>query len=383
MRKNITLFLIVILISLNINTAVYAEISTEPIDVFINGKKIQSDVSPIIKDGRTLVPVRVISEEFGLQVGWHTINKIVHLFSNEKSWAKFKIDNKRVETSAGNDTLDVPPIIYNGRTMVPLRVIAEYLGMIVNWVPQTAGNPAKVILEYSQNEGILKLPKEKLASYVLYEDTGIIKYTASNGKQIEGIFLTQKEVDIAAGIIVEENTSTDNKLNKMGFNQEELRYILNNVLADNEQQLFDSINQYRSKNNLPAFRLNMDLTKVARAHVVDSINNNPKDQKDCRGMNGNLHSWSVCPYWSGGAYTSDHEYSEMMWNKPRELTNFTGNGYENAFYCSGTVTPSQAFDAWKGSAGHNAVLLGEGFWSNMTQIGIAIEGSYAFIWFAE
>jgi uncharacterized protein YkwD len=40
-------------------------------------------------------------------------------------------------------------------------------------------------------------------------------------------------------------------------------------------------------------------------------------------------------------------------------------------------------DAWKNSSGHNAVLIGEGYWSNLTQIGIAVKGSYAFIWFAE
>jgi hypothetical protein len=49
-------------------------------------------------------------------------------------------------------------------------------------------------------------------------------------------------------------------------------------------------------------------------------------------MKGNLHSWSVSTYWSGGAYTSDHKYPEIMWNKPGELTDFTGNGYENAYY---------------------------------------------------
>jgi hypothetical protein len=100
-------------------------------------------------------------------------------------------------------------------------------------------------------------------------------------------------------------------------------------------------------------------------------------------MKGNLHSWSVSTYWSGGAYTSDHKYPEIMWNKPGELTDFTGNGYENAYYCSADATPSKAMDAWKNSSGHNAVLIGEGYWSNLTQIGIAVKGSYAFIWFAE
>jgi uncharacterized protein YkwD len=383
MRKNIMLLLAVFLILININNEIHAANSGAHIEIFINGKHIGSDVSPIIIDGRTLVPIRVISEEFGLQVGWHTISKVVHLFSNENSWVKFKIDNKNVNSSGGNRILDVPPVIYNGRTMIPLRVIAEYLGMNVEWVPSAAGQPAKIYINKGQTEGLLKLPKEKLASYILYEDTGIKKYITSDGNQIQGNFLTQREVDIAAGIVDKENISGSCKLKNMGFSQEELNYILNNNLTDYEQKLFDAINTYRNQYNLPAFTLNMDLTIVARTHIVDSIKNNPKDQIDSRGKKGNLHSWSVSPYWSGGAYTSDHKYAEIMWDKPGELTDFTGNGYENAYYCSGTVTPGQAMDAWTNSSGHNAVLMGEGFWSNLTQIGVAVEGSYAFIWFAE
>ena len=255
--------------------------------------------------------------------------------------------------------------------------------MNVEWVPSAAGQPAKIYINKGQTEGLLKLPKEKLASYILYEDTGIKKYITSDGNQIQGNFLTQREVDIAAGIVDKENISGSCKLKNMGFSQEELNYILNNNLTDYEQKLFDAINTYRNQYNLPAFTLNMDLTIVARTHIVDSIKNNPKDQIDSRGKKGNLHSWSVSPYWSGGAYTSDHKYAEIMWDKPGELTDFTGNGYENAYYCSGTVTPGQAMDAWTNSSGHNAVLMGEGFWSNLTQIGVAVEGSYAFIWFAE
>jgi hypothetical protein len=74
-----------------------------------------------------------------------------------------------------------------------------------------------------------------------------------------------------------------------------------------------------------------------------------------------------------------------MWNKPREITNFTytGDGYENAYSTSEEeVTPTKVLEAWKSSPSHNAILLETGIWkgSNLLAFGVGIHKNHAVIW---
>lgn len=102
----------------------------------VNGISKESDVAPVIRNSRTLVPIRVISEGLGAIVTWDgaekkvTIqletldgNKTVELFIGKKS---YYIDGIMYE-------MDVPPQIINSRTMVPIRVVSESLNCKVFW----------------------------------------------------------------------------------------------------------------------------------------------------------------------------------------------------------------------------------------------------------
>lgn len=62
----------------------------QAIKIFIDGKEIQSDVDPVIMNSRTMVPVRVISEGLGMQVDWDEANRWVII---ESGASKGKIDN--------------------------------------------------------------------------------------------------------------------------------------------------------------------------------------------------------------------------------------------------------------------------------------------------
>lgn len=152
-------------------------------------------------------------------------------------------------------------------------------------------------------------------------------------------------------------------------------------LTYDEAELAMRINEYRRQIGKSEFRISKSLTTVARTHVKDSNTYKPEEQYDERGIKGNLHSWSNNGPWSGGAYTSDHKHASIMWDKPRELTSYPGNGYEIAMWCSGVATPDMALDGWKKSAGHNSVIIGSGFWDKLTCMGVGIDGSYSHVWF--
>ena len=152
-------------------------------------------------------------------------------------------------------------------------------------------------------------------------------------------------------------------------------------VSEKEAKLYYIINAYRESQGLQKLSFSKSLTIVARTHVSDSNTYTPENQRDSRGMQGNLHSWSNHGSWTPVAYTSDHEYADNMWSKPRELTSYTGNGYEISSSYSGNITPEDALDLWKNSSGHNAVMTTQGNWSDLKTMGVAIDGKYAHVWF--
>jgi len=152
-------------------------------------------------------------------------------------------------------------------------------------------------------------------------------------------------------------------------------------LTEKEAKLYYKINAYRESLGLPKLSFSKSLTEVARAHVRDSNTYTPENQVDSRGIKGNLHSWSANGSWTPVVYTSDHHYMYDMWSKPREITNYTGNGYEISAKYSGMISPETALNLWKNSPGHNQVMSTQGMWSDLKTMGVSIDGGYAHVWF--
>ena len=156
-------------------------------------------------------------------------------------------------------------------------------------------------------------------------------------------------------------------------------------LTEKEAKLYYMINAYRESLGLPKLSFSKSLTEVARAHVRDSNTYTPENQVDSRGIKGNLHSWSGNGSWTPVVYTSDHYYMYDMWSKPREITNYTGNGYEISSWSSGMISPERALNLWKNSQGHNSIMTtqitGDADWSDLKTMGVSIDGHYAHVWF--
>ncbi|MCH5213337.1 MAG: hypothetical protein J1G06_10005 [Oscillospiraceae bacterium] len=89
-------------------------------------------VTPIIIDERTLVPVRFIAESLGMTVGWNEDTREVSLEGNGYT-VKMTLDKAEYTVNGKPYTLDVPAAAINERTMIPLRAMAEAVGMQVEW----------------------------------------------------------------------------------------------------------------------------------------------------------------------------------------------------------------------------------------------------------
>lgn len=155
-------------------------------------------------------------------------------------------------------------------------------------------------------------------------------------------------------------------------------------LIPEEAEMYRLLMNYRAKKGLPSIPISPSLLKVARAHVVDLAINKP-DLGEC-----NAHSWSAEGDWTACCYTSDHAEASCMWNKPREISSYTGDGFEISSGSNGCcsdfeMTPAFAVESWQKSAGHNAVILNKGMWrqKNWAAIGIGIHKGFAVVWFGE
>jgi hypothetical protein len=103
--------------------------------ITVNGisKKIDAQGSkPIIKDGRTLLPIRTLIESLGGEVQWNEKEQKVTIELNGHS-VVFWIGKTTALVDGYKTTLDVAPQIINGRTYIPLRFVSENLGATVDW----------------------------------------------------------------------------------------------------------------------------------------------------------------------------------------------------------------------------------------------------------
>ncbi|GGA22264.1 family 10 glycosylhydrolase [Paenibacillus physcomitrellae] len=98
----------------------------------LDGVDLTSDVAPYIKSNRTFVPLRVISEGIGAFVDWQADTKTVTIKQNSTT-IEMVMGSRTALVGGIASTLDVPLQSVSGRTMVPIRFVSEQLGLIVDW----------------------------------------------------------------------------------------------------------------------------------------------------------------------------------------------------------------------------------------------------------
>jgi len=92
--------------------------------------------APVSINGRTMVPIRAIIETMGGNLAWTATEQRLDISLKSKS-LKLWVNKTTADLDGKDLKMDVPPKIINGRTMVPLRFVSESLGSQVNWDPNT------------------------------------------------------------------------------------------------------------------------------------------------------------------------------------------------------------------------------------------------------
>ncbi len=165
--KKLILFLTVV--SMLISAVPVLALADGTVDIVINGEKIETDVPALmipVLDGngnyigdRTMLPLRAISSKLNFDIAWDEQTSGITVYRNNQlisMWigkpTAFLMDGIGLEKAY---TMDTPPQITEGRTLVPVRAVAELLGADVLW----NGETKTVTINYEigtpeQNEGI-------------------------------------------------------------------------------------------------------------------------------------------------------------------------------------------------------------------------------------
>ena len=98
----------------------------------LDGQVVTLDTPPVIVSGRTLVPLRPIIEGLGGAITWIPETRSVEVEFNGTTLL-LQIRNRTAVIDGEAVQMDVPATIMNGRTMLPVRFVSEHLGADVQW----------------------------------------------------------------------------------------------------------------------------------------------------------------------------------------------------------------------------------------------------------
>lgn len=181
--KSLVLAALLLILLPNIASATEA-----PIRIWMNGNYIQTDVEPFVENGRTLVPVRVISENLGYKVDWDNDTQTVSILSpatQVSKLLKLTIDNNiaHIVNPEFSDvptqkTIDVAPKLVDARTFVPIRFIAEEFNVAVDW---DAENSTVMI-----GDTTIYVPVSLLPPVVVEQINPLVGFTNSGSQEITG-----------------------------------------------------------------------------------------------------------------------------------------------------------------------------------------------------
>lgn len=169
------------------------------ITVLLNGGKVNFDVPPQVLNGRTLVPLRAIFEALGAEVEWEQSTQGIHSVRGDTRVSMWVGKSEMTVTKNGvtqTKTLDMPPRIINGRTLVPVRAIAEAFGCEVGW--EQATRTVTIVEQAAAGGEVLRGAPHEYANACFYN--GLLYYSFLKDTNIYTTDLENTQTYAAGGI---------------------------------------------------------------------------------------------------------------------------------------------------------------------------------------
>lgn len=147
------------------------------ISVYLNGEKLSFDVQPQIINSRTMVPMRKIFESLGTVVGWN--NNTQKAISVKKGdVVSVSIGGQYLTINGEQKLLDSPPVIISGRTLVPVRAVAESFNCDVEWYDYGTSQVVDInmndTINNMENKGGLVIGYSEFAPFSYFDENGYL-----------------------------------------------------------------------------------------------------------------------------------------------------------------------------------------------------------------
>ena len=223
--KKICSLLVVISIVLSMGAISFAE--QKVVSVFVDGVQLSFDVNPIIYEGRTLVPMRLIFEALGAKVDWIDETKTA-VGVKDGIKIEISINDKKLIKNGEAIELDVPAMLISSRTLVPVRAISESFGCEVGWdgelykVTITGKNTGASLsekeleelakLDAELNQGFKEIVLPKLASVAKDDMKSYIQSKNEDGLKLIDLFYEftyATAIEAIKGVDIEIGTPDD------------------------------------------------------------------------------------------------------------------------------------------------------------------------------
>lgn len=237
------------------------------ITVVHNNETLKFDVLPIIKDGRTMIPLRATLESLGLNVSWdNKIKKVTATNVDYNLNITLNDDKCYVSYLTGglkgtNDviTMDVPLMIINNRTLVPVRFVAEAIGCTVLW----NGEERKVIIiDHDFIFNNLKNNCPNLYELLINTLKGTIK-TINNSGSYEFDLGIENADKVKGTVNVKLST-------KVSSDKKDFEVHLSSTLDKNMQKMINDLLHFFSEELNISSTFTMDIYLVGNEIYIDS-----------------------------------------------------------------------------------------------------------------
>ncbi len=174
--------------------------SENEITVRIDGQNVEFDVPPLLMNNRTMVPLRAIFEALGATVEWNADARTV-TSSKGNTTIVLTINSPTMYVNGAEVLLDSPACLANNRTFVPVRAISEGFGTVVDWDSNT--KTVMISSPVSEND------KGNTERQIAYEK--VTSWLVSKGLQYKGAYCATDEVadDLWISLLYYDGLSND------------------------------------------------------------------------------------------------------------------------------------------------------------------------------
>lgn len=350
-------------------------LAEDDVAVYINKAEVLSDVSASIINGRTMIPVRAISEGLCLEVDWNAEEKKITL-TGEDIKATMQIENNAATVYKNGKeekvTLDTPPVIIDGRTLAPVRFVSELFGADVLWNGETREVNINYDIKLKIKDKYVTLGDSKyflpqadrketsiraLEWYVYNKDYSVFRMVAVKDNKVVGFFTNAKDFNTTisvsygkeirevspAGVSVRiyEDTATKSVggvlvIKEDAFGTADI--TTDTFLRAQAQELFDMVNCFRVSNGIDPLKWDGPAAVSSRAHSKDMAKN---DYFDHTGKDGSSpsdrFSKNSTEYWTSvgeNIYAGSPYACEAFFALSNSMGH-RGNMLNSVYKCSG------------------------------------------------